>query len=293
MKTGAPLFPIPELLESPVPLLTLRRSIIKVLLNDCFLFIFTAKTVYDSASGEKLKHLGFPWLLLSLMFTAVLFVITNPKFKQLKYMLAGNFLAVILSMRFVILVHRLNSAQGLGNFTDLEFIVIDVSKVKCPHTYIHTQRHTYTTVCCFSHSLIHLQLTDLCMFFVACGNIFLGFFWLYSPTRHRFFCDRGSRHDYTIGLPPQDVCSPLLASATEPRMCCSCWVSSVAVLLPPCHFFLLPHVDCGCDQTSGLHCLLHSAEKPISAPGVYLDAPSNQRRHGNCLSPRRVSECSK
>jgi hypothetical protein len=123
--------PIPEFLESPIPILTLRRSIFKIILNDCFLLAYTVKVCFDYGNGEPLLF-GFPWLLISLMFTTILFLFNNPNLKEVKYLLPGSFISLVLSMRLLLLVNQLNTAQeGLLN---IEFLTIDVSGVETKET---------------------------------------------------------------------------------------------------------------------------------------------------------------
>jgi hypothetical protein len=83
--------------------------------------MYTLKTWRESGR-EKLFDMGFPWLLFSVMFTANLAFVKN-----YKSTLPGNFLSLILCMRFVIVGFNIFSGEGMERFLRFETISVDVS----------------------------------------------------------------------------------------------------------------------------------------------------------------------
>ena len=130
MQDDHPNFDSPAFLESPLPILTLRHSLLKVHVNTCMLLIYAVKDWNDSGR-QRHSHVHFPWLLLSVIFSASLMLIDNPKFKEFKSIIPGNFFPILLSMRVVLVGLSLRTAAGLQNFVHVEFIALDVSSMWC------------------------------------------------------------------------------------------------------------------------------------------------------------------
>ena len=120
--------PVAKLLQSPIPILGMKRSLVKVFVNNCFLMVYTLKMWFDGGR-ERVLHLKFPWLLLSLIFTAMPCLSKNSNFEHLKHVVPGNIIVLIFYMRIVLVASLLNTLEGLHDFTDIEFMAIDVSTV--------------------------------------------------------------------------------------------------------------------------------------------------------------------
>jgi hypothetical protein len=71
----------------------------------------------------------FPWLLLSLLFTAALFFNDHPEFRKfMQHGGPGNLFFVIMVMRVWLILNFLNQSADTEKFASLEFIIVDVSE---------------------------------------------------------------------------------------------------------------------------------------------------------------------
>lgn len=122
-----PTLPIAELLVSPIPILNSKRNVIKIVVNDCCLLVYTVKLWLDNGKSGLVLW-DFPWLLLSLLFTVILFFVNSPKydFSMFSCVLPGCFLSVIVTTRIAVMAFNLSINDSVESFMKINNIAIDV-----------------------------------------------------------------------------------------------------------------------------------------------------------------------
>jgi hypothetical protein len=116
-----------EWMESPLPILSVRRHLIKMTFNNTWLFLFSALKSSQMANRKGIVQFVFPWILLSLMFTACLLFILDPTRRRRYPEVPGFFTAMLGPLRLVLLGYNLTTTVGMESFLNIEFTILDVS----------------------------------------------------------------------------------------------------------------------------------------------------------------------
>ena len=121
--------PLPEFLDSPIPILTKKRALLRVILNTITVFLFNVARWFIKPDGFFYER-KFPWLFLSVIMTINLALLDNPDMKRLKQYISGTGMVVfvmVLRVGFILATFFDLKHPGADLYISFEFMAFDVS----------------------------------------------------------------------------------------------------------------------------------------------------------------------